>query len=97
MSKPNLRNVVVAPILGGVLALSALLPAAAQGTATERMACMSDAMNYCGADIPNEGRIESCLRRNQARISAACQQVLGPSPEMADVVATGSLHRRVAH
>lgn len=91
MSKPIFRA--AAPLLGGAIALAAILPASAQGTATERMACMSDAMAFCGADIPNEGRIEACLRRNQMRISAACQGVLGPSPTT-DVVTTGSLRRR---
>jgi hypothetical protein len=33
------------------------------------MACMSDAMRLCAADIPSEARIESCLRRNYVRIS----------------------------
>ncbi|RVU20160.1 hypothetical protein [Methylobacterium oryzihabitans] len=75
-----------------------LLPGAevrAQGTEQERMACMSDAMRLCAADIPSEARIESCLRRNYVRISSACQVVLGPAnTTAASLDATGSIRGR---
>lgn len=83
--------------LAGSLALAAVHGSAfAQGgTAEERTACMSDAMTYCATAIPDEARIEACLRRQSARISTACRTVLGPSqtPEVAD---TASLRRHPA-
>ncbi|MGY2049952.1 hypothetical protein [Methylobacterium sp. JK268] len=64
--------------------------AGAQGTERERNACMGDAMTLCASAIPDEHRIETCLRRNSAQISAPCRVVLGPS-EDAPGDTTGSL------
>lgn len=61
----------------GTFTLAAALPALAEvGTSQQRLACMSDAMTYCAAVIPDEAKIEGCLRRQRARISVACRAVL---------------------
>ncbi len=49
-------------------------PAAAQGTAQERSACMGDAFRFCSSDIPFVEEIESCLQENMARLSRACRR-----------------------
>ncbi len=88
---------VLATCLGGVALALASLPAAAEGgTAQERMACMSDAMTYCSSAIPDEGRIEVCLRRQGTRISTACRTVLGPASS-SDVASTGSTTHAATH
>ncbi|MEH3144669.1 MAG: hypothetical protein PGN34_04840 [Methylobacterium frigidaeris] len=80
---------------GLTMLLLAAPQASAQGTEQERMACMSDAMRMCTADIPNEARIEACLRRNYVRISTACQLVLGPDNRTsASLDTTGSVRTR---
>lgn len=54
--------------------------AQAQNTSANRAACMSDAMSFCSAFVPNQARVEACLRQNRAQISPACQTALGPDP-----------------
>ncbi len=56
----------------------AAAPAAAQGTAQERSACIGDAFRFCAADIPNVPRIESCLERKQNELTPACQAEFQP-------------------
>jgi hypothetical protein len=87
-------RVALAAVAGGLAVLAIQTPAVAQGgTPQERAACMTDAMTYCASAIPDEGRIEACLRRQEARISTACRTVLGPS-QTPDVVDTASLRRQ---
>ncbi len=59
--------------LAGAVLLLAPAGASAQGTERQRMACMTDAMTLCAADVPNTRRIERCLRRNYASVSPPCQ------------------------
>ena len=73
--------------------LASLSVSAQGGTAEERTACMSDAMAYCSAAIPNEDRIEACLRRESSHISSSCRAVLS-EPATVNVAATGSARRR---
>jgi hypothetical protein len=67
-----------------VLAAAALVLAAgaahAQNTAANQSACMGDAMAYCSAFVPDQGRIAACLQQNRARISPACQAAIGGTP-----------------
>ncbi len=65
-----------AALAGAVLLLAptgASAQGSTQGTERQRMACMTDAMTLCAADVPNARRIERCLRRNYASVSAPCQ------------------------
>lgn len=55
------------------LALVAATPAIAEGTQAQRDACTPDVMRLCGEDIPDVPRIIACLRRERAKVSAACQ------------------------
>ena len=54
-------------------------PAAAQGTAEERSACMGDAFRFCASDIPNVGKIEACLEAKKSELSPACAAEFKPS------------------
>ncbi|KMO29125.1 hypothetical protein ACQVP2_29275 [Methylobacterium aquaticum] len=77
--------------LAGAALLLAPVGASAQGTERQRMACMTDAMTLCAADVPNTRRIERCLRRNYASVSPACQGELdAASAAAADRDASGA-------
>jgi len=54
-------------------------PAAAQGTAQQRSACIGDAFRFCVTDIPHVPKIENCLQRNQSRLTPACQAEFQPA------------------
>jgi hypothetical protein len=50
----------------------------AEGTAQQRAACMGDAFRFCAADIPDAGRIETCLIQHMSRLAPACQAQFEP-------------------
>ncbi len=50
----------------------------AQGSPQDRSACMGDAFRFCGADIPNVGRIEACLMQNRSSLTPACAAEFQP-------------------
>jgi hypothetical protein len=58
------------------LALLVATPALSQGTQAQRDACTPDVMRLCREDIPDVPRIIACLRREQAKVSAACQSAM---------------------
>lgn len=62
-----------------VLAAFVSSGASAQGTAEQQSACTGDALQFCGADIPDVTRIEACLRQNEARLSPACRAEFHPA------------------
>lgn len=39
--------------------------------------CAGDAQSICSEFIPDRGKVASCLFRNKARLSSACQASLG--------------------
>jgi hypothetical protein len=53
-------------------------PAFAGGTAEQREACTPDAFRLCMSAMPDEGRVESCLRSAGPRLSPACYTVFNP-------------------
>ncbi len=63
--------------LSALLAIFAVVPTFAQGTAEQRAACESDAHRVCDAYVPDAIAIERCLRGNAGSISAACRAELG--------------------
>ncbi len=65
-----------AALAGLLLIISA--PAAAQGTAQERSACMGDAFRFCAADIPDVSKIEACLESKQSELTPACKAEFKP-------------------
>jgi hypothetical protein len=66
-----------AAVLASLFLVSA--PAAAQGTAQERSACMGDAFRFCAFDIPNVPKIEACLNSKKSELSPACRAEFKPS------------------
>lgn len=39
-------------------------------------ACANDLAQYCSDVKPGEGRVANCMKKNQAKTSAACQQAM---------------------
>jgi hypothetical protein len=64
-------------------------PASAQeyrGTTQQQMACTPDVWRLCGDQIPNVGRIVTCLQQNTPRLSPGCRAALetgGPNDRVA--------------
>jgi hypothetical protein len=62
--------------------LGALIPAAAAGEeamkvkASDRAACMPDAMRYCREALPNIRSVVVCIVQNRSKISGRCNAVL---------------------
>ena len=52
--------------------------AQAGGTDREREACTPDAFRLCTSAMPDEGRVENCLRAAGPRLSRACHDVFYP-------------------
>jgi hypothetical protein len=70
-------KLIVSSVFVTFLVLSA--GALAQGTSNERSACMGDAFKFCGADIPDVGKIEACLSQNRASLTPACAAEFQPA------------------
>jgi hypothetical protein len=45
-------------------------------SARARQMCMGDAFRLCSSEIPNIGRIVTCMRRNKANLSQGCRVVM---------------------
>jgi hypothetical protein len=62
--------------------LVALIPAAAAGEeavkvkASDKAACMPDAMRYCRDALPNIRNVVVCIVQNRSKISGRCNAVL---------------------
>lgn len=52
--------------------------ALASGTDAQREACTPDAFRLCTSAMPDEGRVENCLRNAGPRLSRACYDVFFP-------------------
>jgi hypothetical protein len=61
------------------VAIMASAPAFAGGTPEQRDACMPDALRLCSAAIPDEARVEHCLREAAPQLSAPCHAVFYPA------------------
>ena len=71
----------IAPRTVGAIASLALMssaPSFAAGTEAQREACMSDAFRLCAMAMPDEKRVENCLRDSSPRLSRACYDVFYP-------------------
>jgi hypothetical protein len=53
----------------------------ASGTDAQREACTPDAFRLCTSAMPDEGRVENCLRNAGSRLSRACYDVFYPRME----------------
>jgi len=71
----------IAPRTFGALASLALIssaPSFAAGTDAQREACTPDAFRLCSMSMPDESRVENCLRAAGPRLSRACYDVFYP-------------------
>jgi hypothetical protein len=69
--------------LASLTAAAALIAGAgslayAGGTDQQREACTPDAFRLCTSAMPDEGRVENCLRNAGPRLSRACYDVFFP-------------------
>jgi hypothetical protein len=46
----------------------------------QELACEDDAYRLCPDEIPDEGRVESCLARQKAKLSPGCRAMFKQSP-----------------
>jgi hypothetical protein len=84
-------NRTTSKIVGGALIVFTLSGGAlAQANMAQREACQPDVFRLCGSDIPDIGRIVACLRGNEARLSAACHQVMFAEPTASEGYASRS-------
>ncbi len=71
-------------IFAGALALAASTPALAQqqqqqtpnGMQAEQQACEGDVYKLCGQAIPDQTRIEKCLRKKWSKVSQNCRKTM---------------------
>src|SRR5262245_41846134 len=68
-------------VLAMALSASAFSTAASAYTPEQQQACTGDAMNLCGAYIPDVDRITACMIANKARLSPGCRAHFRPGPE----------------
>ena len=75
------------------ISTSLALSQGAEGTPEQREACTLDAVNLCGAFIPDAKRVEGCLLQRIAMVSLRCRAVIekGRRPDPTSV--SGSPHR----
>jgi hypothetical protein len=66
---------VTAAVMGGTSALAQ----EHRGTLEQQMACTPDVFRLCGAAIPDENRIVTCLQANTPQLSAQCRAVFESS------------------
>jgi hypothetical protein len=67
--------------IGGI---GAVAPASSQeyrGTWEQQMACTPDVWRLCGDQIPDVGRIVTCLRQNTPQLSSNCRAVFETNAE----------------
>jgi len=67
-----------------------------RGTASQQAACTSDVFRLCWNEIPDVGRIVSCLKRERPRLSAPCRMVFQPRSYSIRVAAK-KRHRHYHH
>lgn len=61
-----------------------IAPASSQeyrGTWEQQMACTPDVWRLCSDQVPDVGRIVSCLRQNTSQLSSGCRVVFESSAE----------------
>ena len=66
-------GLVIAATVAGLIGSVSSAYAEYQPTAAQRSACMGDTLRLCSSEIPNTGRIISCLARQKSKVSAGCR------------------------
>jgi hypothetical protein len=62
-------------ITASLMLASVLTAGAAQAASRDEQtkACRGDAMHFCAADIPNEGKITACMKQHIDELSPGCR------------------------
>jgi hypothetical protein len=81
--EPVMLSKAVCGAIAAMVLFAGSQAAQARGTEAEREACTPDAMRLCGRFIPDEDRIEACLRDAGPRLSRACYVVFHPEENAA--------------
>jgi hypothetical protein len=71
-------------VLGLAIAIGVIAPASSQeyrGTWEQQMACTPDVWRLCSDQVPDVGRIVTCLRQNTPQLSNNCRSVFESSAE----------------
>ena len=74
-------------VLATALSASAFSTSASAYTPEQQQACTGDAMNLCGAYIPDVDRITACMIQNKSRLSPGCRAHFRAGPEPAAAAA----------
>jgi hypothetical protein len=72
----SLRNALVVGVCLGALAQVALAEEALKVKASDKAACMPDAIRLCRDALPNVRSVLTCFSRHRDKISARCNTVL---------------------
>jgi hypothetical protein len=81
------------------IALAFLMwPAASRAyTPEEEQACTGDAFRLCSAEIPDVGRVTTCMVRKQSQLSPGCRLHFRPDPPATNVAGEKPLSVKPAH
>jgi hypothetical protein len=89
MSAVGFRTFPFGLLLAMALPVSMLATAAQAYTDEQQQACTSDALNLCGAYVPDVDRITACMIQKKAQLSPGCR-VFFRSPEPVPVATRGT-------
>ena len=68
------------PLLIGAFAVATMCTSAnAFDQAAAQQACGNDVFTMCQQDIPDQGRITACLRKNYSHVSSPCRAFMAAS------------------
>ena len=78
------RRRIVLSLAVAIAGIGAIAPASSQeyrGTWEQQMACTPDVWRLCSDQVPDVGRIVTCLRQNTPQLSSNCRAVFESSAE----------------
>ncbi len=79
MTNATFTKISLLPLAGAAFVLLCAVGfAAAQGTPQQQQACAPDAQRLCGEFIPDVPKIQACMSRKRAQLSAACRAAISP-------------------
>lgn len=75
MQAPRILVSVAVALTCGITLQSTAFSQEYRGTWEQQRACTPDVWRFCGAQVPDPGRIVACLRRNASQLSDECRAV----------------------
>ena len=89
---------IVLSLAVAIAGIGAIAPASSQeyrGTWEQQMACTPDVWRLCSDQVPDVGRIVTCLRQNTPQLSSNCRAVFDSSAEQQQANANRAPSQRV--